>query len=338
MIYLDESQLFSAYQLTQILSLAKEQALLMGFDRHQRIGAGKRDILQFKQVCHKNHISLQDIQLHGSFRCPKQVIQLVNNILSIKYTLAKGRPDKGSILKYESQKEERGQVHYFLESNDKKHFLDALPQGSRNWAVVTPESHKNKARALFATPLIFSPQECLGLGYEIIILYQMGQQGVIETISKELPTDMQRTYIHGARIELKEEYIRSLNEWLIAASRAQNTILIIEPSITKTHKIRQFQQHLFHGELLDIHQHASIKFAVNEDWESEVLKLLSTGHKAPAEEAYQRYIYTKTQIFLEEWLEIKKPKIQASKQMPLQKKSTIPKSKVSAQLTTLFSG
>lgn len=327
LIYLDESQSFNAFQLAQILSLAKERALLMGFDRHQRISADKRDLLQFKRLCHKNHILLESVQLHGSFRCPKKVIHLVNNILSIKYALAKGRPDKGSILKYESQKEETGQIQYFLESKDKKQFVDALPQGSRNWAVVTPLAHRSKARELFDTPLIFSPQECLGLGYDVIVLYYMGQQGVIEAIAKELPIDMQKSYLHGARVELKEEYIRSLNEWLIAVSRAQNTILIIEPSIQKTHKIRQFHQHLFHGELLETHPHAMTKIEADEDWENEVLKLLSTGQNIQAEEAYQRYVYPKTQVFLKEWLENKTPQKQASESMSFPKEAPTPPSR-----------
>lgn len=306
-IYLDESQSFTTYQLLQILALAKENAVLMGFDRHQRISASKRDILKFKTWCHHNQIILENIQLHGSFRCPKKVIQLVNHVLSVKYSLAKGRPDRGSILKYNSQKEEQGQIHYFLLSKDKEKFLDYLPNSSRNWAVITPEEFKESAKNLFDTPLIFSPQECLGLGYDIIVLYLMGQQKTLSDISKELPSEINTKYIHGAKVSLDEKYLQTLNEWIIAASRAQQMLMIIEPSPQKTHQIRRFHQYLFQDELIESISTSPIKIETDRNWEGEILRLISTGHKQAANEAYQRFIYPQTHQPIEEWLAAKNP-------------------------------
>jgi len=94
LIYLDESQSFTPFQLFQILRLAKDYSMLIGFDRHQRLHGDRRNMQRFEALCHDRHIPLTHVTLNGSFRCPIRVIQLINNILSVKYTLAQGRPDK----------------------------------------------------------------------------------------------------------------------------------------------------------------------------------------------------------------------------------------------------
>jgi len=302
-----ESQSFTAYQLLQILGSAKNHAVLAGFDRHQRVAGDRRDMLRFKAICHHKSIPLHHSQLQGSFRCPQQVVQLVNNLLSIKYTLAQGRPDKGSILKYISKKEDPGQVHYFLESRDDASIRALLPQGSRHWAIITMPELKAQAREKFVTPLVFTPQEILGLGYELILLYHMGQQAIVSEISKQLPEEPLKDFKHGARVELPENYLGCLNEWIISASRAHQALLVVEPNTRKTHAIRHFINHLLRHDVCVSHDAPLVAVPHDTDWSEEVLRLLSLNLEEQAIAAYEQYIRPQTHLSMATWLAQKAP-------------------------------
>lgn len=306
LIYLDESQSFTPHQLFQIMFLAKDCSMLAGFDRHQRIHGDRRNMSRFEALCHDRHIPLTNITLSGSFRCPRRVIELINNVLDVKYALAQGRPDKKSILKYESKKPEMGQVHLYNESSDMAKIKAHLPQNSTNWAVITSPELKAQAERLFETPLIFTPEEILGLGYDLIVLYHLGQNPIVTEMSRELNSPESKEFKHGAKKELKESYLSCLNQWIIAASRSHQGLLVVEP---RTHAIRHFINRLFPVELLTPTPTAAAAQAlvVNTDWESEILRLMQYGLYRQAQSAYERNIQKDTGIPYQAWYESKVP-------------------------------
>lgn len=303
MIFVDESQSLTAFQLWQLLSYAKDRAMLAGFDRHQRLMGDRHDMKRFKSLCYQHHIDLSEQQLIGSFRCPRKVIEVVNNVLDMKYALAQGQPEKGAILKYESKQTEPGRVLYCLESKDRDTYASLLTTASRHWAIVTTADKKQETLDKFQHPLVFTPQEILGLGYPIIICYHLAQQEVVYQIAQELPSDIaERQYIHGASRELPDTVLTCFNEWIIAASRSLNTLIILESSKKTAYKSQRFINGLFRGGLLSQVQERSIRLETDCNWEDEVRRLVALNLSEQALRAYEQYVRPKTHISMHAWL------------------------------------
>lgn len=302
LIYVDESQSLTAYQLCQMMSYAKERAMLAGFDRHQRLMGDRYGITRFSALCHQQGINLSEQQLIGSFRCPSKVIQVVNNILNMKYALARGLPEKGAIYQYESKQTEAGQVLYCLESRDGKIYQSLLTPDHRNWAIVTSADKKQEARDKFNHPLIFTPEEILGLGYPIIVCYHLTQQATVSQISQDLlKNQSDRKYTHGASLELKEEILTCFNQWVIAASRSSNTLIILEKDKQTEHKACAFINRLFEDVSTAHAAEPLAPLESDKNWEQEITLLMAQGLTEQAVFAYEKYMQVKTKLTWQDW-------------------------------------
>ncbi|QRN04195.1 hypothetical protein GH742_10090 [Legionella sp. MW5194] len=228
LVVVDEAQDLSGLELKNLRRAARNSQIAYCMDSNQSL----KDTLSQRQFLLSSGVS--HIELPVTYRCPGHVVDLANAILDIKQRLTGGLADKleyARIIPSEQQKANPGLVQW-VEPNElpKNTPLKQLAQTTR-FAVVTLPEWKEKAKELFNTPLVFTPEEIKGLEYPHIAAYRLFDHDTCNQASKKINHTAAKSQQHRAKAEQGDaSFAPHFNQLFTAFTRATQSLAIVEDS------------------------------------------------------------------------------------------------------------
>ncbi len=223
--------------------------------------------------------------LNTNYRNSLSIIELANKLLRMK-NWRFGSIDKDSHHEMKTSGLDTGDVVFLPSDQNTLANIDDKTHASKKFAVIVLyDEMKSVAAKYFQTPLIFSIQECKGLEYENVILFNLvsSESDNFKTISEGVTTPILDDTMRYARNKDKtdkslEKYKFFINALFVAVTRAQTHLFWIEEE-TK-HPLLSLLSHT-HSEppSFNIDHQASSQ----EEWQQEASKLEQQGKSAQAQ-------------------------------------------------------
>lgn len=296
-IIVDEAQDLSLLQIESLINLAKNKNLCLCMDTHQSLydHQSKRAYLMSRLGP-----NTQQIELPGSFRCPKVVSELGNRVLQLKYALTGGLSDKKEtpqIYLAEDQSSPEGAVCWLDESSisETEKLIKTIAAGTTDIAIITLPHLVNEVKKRFGTQLVFTPEQIKGLEYHTIVIYKLFDSEFWKEANQAFNEKDIKETIHRPRKETANpKFAPPLNQIFTAITRATNTLIVIEETHHNTCKLLHFLQNkpehinnkTEHQSLLNTNNYTKANEA---SWLLEVHKLIKENKLEQA-----RNIYTLT--------------------------------------------
>ena len=279
-IIVDEVQDFTNSQLFLVLkSLKKQGQFLLCGDANQIIHPNFFSWSKLKSFFYTDNNFTEDKItkiLTANYRNTPEVTELANRVLKFKNYYF-GSVDKESHYLIKSTSEKHGTVSCLQDKTDIIKEVNIKTSKSTNYAIlVLHEHHKDKARELFRSPLIFTVQEAKGLEYDNIIIYNfVSEEKNYTDITKGADRSFLDADFKYARVKDKtdkslEIYKFYINALYVAITRSVCNVYIIEPN--PSHK---FLRLLEINEIQEINIEATE--SSREDWQKEANKLIMQG-------------------------------------------------------------
>ncbi len=289
LVVMDEGQDFSLQQLKNLLALAGDN-LCICYDPNQSLSDAQSILAYLKDHFYQKQINVTNIAFHETYRCPANIAAMANVVLDIKQQLA-GRADK---------QEAEAIIPVIGQSNEGEvRWLDSLDEAERNqiaeqanhtdFAIITTEEFKEEARALFKTPLIFTPAEIKGLEYPVVLIYRLIEGVDFIQASKSLNA--------GKHID-KRDLRPAFNALFTAFTRAQTTLIIYQPP---HHPTAELITRLKKGLPQIDSTRKPLVHALNDasrstDWVNEYQRQLTLGNVNQANAIQRQYLPQKADI------------------------------------------
>ena len=279
-IIVDEVQDFTNSQLFLVLkSLNKQNQFLLCGDANQIIHPNFFSWSKLKSSFYTNNNFTEDKVtriLTTNYRNTPEVTELANRVLKFKNYYF-GSIDKESHYLIKSTSEKHGTLSCLQDKMDVIKEVNIKTSKSTNYAIlVLHEHHKDKARELFKSPLIFTVQEAKGLEYDNIIIYNFvsNEKNYTDiTIGADrsfLDADFKYARVKDKKDKSLEIYKFYINALYVAITRSICNIYIIESN--PSHK---FLRLLEINEIQEINIEATE--SSREDWQKEANKLIMQG-------------------------------------------------------------
>jgi UvrD-like helicase C-terminal domain len=223
--------------------------------------------------------------LEANYRNSRAVTRVANALLKIKHARF-GSIDRESNHLVRAAGDEPGTVTVLPDDPKVLADLDARTRQSTEVAVlVLRDEHKEEARRVFHTPLLFSIHEAKGLEYENVILYQMTSSeraAYREVCDGVTVADLAVDELRYRRPRDKEDrslevYKFFVNALYVALTRAVKSLYLVERD--RDHPLLR---------LLDVASSAdasaiSAKASTLEEWQREARKLELQGKREQAD-------------------------------------------------------
>ena len=279
-IIVDEVQDFTNSQLFLVLkSLKKQGQFLLCGDANQIIHPNFFSWSKLKSFFYTDNNFIEDKItkiLTANYRNTPEVTELANRVLKFKNYYF-GSVDKESHYLIKSTSEKHGTVNCLQDKIDIIKEVNIKTSKSTNYAIlVLHEHHKDKARELFRSHLIFTVQEAKGLEYDNIIIYNfVSNEKNYTDITKGADRSFLDADFKYARVKDKtdkslEIYKFYINALYVAITRSVCNVYIIESNAS--HK---FLRLLEINEIQEINIEAAE--SSREAWQKEANKLIMQG-------------------------------------------------------------
>lgn len=296
-VVVDEVQDFTVAQLRAVLaSLAKPENFLLCGDAHQIVHPNLFSWAKLKTFLYHTRQGAQIPDtiriLQANFRNSQAVTAVANRLLLLKQRRF-GSVDKESNYLVTSQSEEAGLVQLVRQSETMvRDIADKISLSARYAVVVLSDDQKERARALFRTPLVFSVHEAKGLEYEHAVIFGFTEHASREY--REVVGDVTAADL-GAELEFsraKDKSDKSLdiykfytNALYVALTRAMKSVLIVDAD----------PSHPLFG-VLGLQLATSVKLderrSTHEEWQQEARRLELQGKTEQAEEIRRTVLKT----------------------------------------------
>lgn len=199
------------------------------FDRQSKLNFLKE---LFKEVYGKlpTHV-----QLPFSYRCSIPVVEQANRILQVENSLAEGVLDKTEAIDIKAFHDKKGEVRWINPQastfeQELQYFLQLAL--TPDFAIIT--DYKEEAKALFKTPLVFSPLEAQGLEFKHVLLYRPLDKPIFKEASKALLSFGDAPLTRHPHLPKKgrgqQNFITAFNEIFTAMTRSQENLYIVQQS------------------------------------------------------------------------------------------------------------
>ncbi|WP_193392313.1 DNA/RNA helicase domain-containing protein, partial [Legionella erythra] len=228
LIVVDEAQDLSGLQLKNLRRAAQNGQIAYCMDSNQSLidPVSQRPLLVSEGANH--------IELPVTYRCPGHVVKVANAILDLKQRVTGGLADKleySRIILSDEQINNPGIVEWIEPNELNKHpHLKQLAQTTQ-FAVVTLPQFKEKAKELFGTPLVFTPEEIKGLEYPHIVLYRLFDDPVFGKANKIITPITTKTEPHRAKAgQGDESFAPPFNQVFTACTRPTESLTFVEDS------------------------------------------------------------------------------------------------------------
>ena len=247
LVVVDEAQDLS-YQQLRVLNRLANGALLYLLGEHQVLFDGKSRLNYLREMFHRNHQTPSVIALHGTYRCAERVSALANALIQLKYNVTKGASDGLESSKITVAHELLGAGEaVWLSRSDSAGIRGLAEEGlCADFAVVAAAEHVAEAKALFKTPLVFTPKEVKGLEFRTVVLFRpldsAESEAVCSKVDAEHLAKPHASRGHRAKAgDGDETHLGYFNELITAVTRAQQKVVIVQDA---RHKIKAMHDYL----------------------------------------------------------------------------------------------
>lgn len=285
LIIADEVQNFSLGQLTVLNKLAKKNAFAAFGDPHQDT-ANHRPVFPFLW----NLLGIKKSQrkeLQLTYRSPSQVVGIANEILAFKRNLLGGLRYKGESTGIQAMTAKHQGGHFFLvqeQQLDACPWLRQAPKGA-NFAVVTLPKYQKKAKKIFQTDCVFTPDQIKGSEFSFVLVFRLfshydelflyASQRIkqVNKLGQQASLHLPKEHREDKKFD---EYLNQLNEIYMLCTRATRILVLCrEPTPHNS---------VFFDRLLPLaEQILPAEFLLTpandpEDWKKQILTLYRTGN------------------------------------------------------------
>mgnify|MGYP003401627704 FL=1 len=279
-IIVDEVQDFTNSQLFFVLkSLKKQGQFLLCGDANQIIHPNFFSWSKLKSFFYTENNFIEDKItkiLTANYRNTPEVTELANRVLKFKNYYF-GSVDKESHYLIKSTSDKHGVVSCLQDKIDIIKEVNVKTAKSTNYAMlVLHEHHKDKAKELFKSPLIFTVQEAKGLEYDNIIVYNFvsDEKNYID-ITKGTDRSFLEADFKYARAKDKSDKSLEIYKFYINALYVAITRSICNVYIIESNPSHKFLRLLGINEIQEINIEATE--SSREDWQKEANRLIMQG-------------------------------------------------------------
>ena len=214
--------------------------------------------------------------LTANYRNTPEVTELANRVLKFKNYYF-GSVDKESHYLIKSTSDKHGVVSCLQDKMDIIKEVNVKTAKSTNYAIlVLHEHHKDKAKELFKSPLIFTVQEAKGLEYDNIIVYNFVSD---EKNYMDITKGTDRSFLDAdfkyARAKDKSDKALEIYKFYINALYVAITRSICNVYIIESNPSHKFLRLLEINEIQEINIEATE--SSREDWQKEANRLIMQG-------------------------------------------------------------
>jgi ankyrin repeat protein len=247
LVLLDEGQDLGLGQLIEVTQLAKERQFVVCMDDNQRLND---ELSVFSRGCDLLRIGVESrVTLHGSYRCPPQIMTIAKKVREFRDYLAQGTLDKYQDIDEVEQRSSKMGRAYILDEKD----LASLPwlreaAKGTDFVVITSAHYVEEARARFNTPLVFTPESIKGLEYRMVVTWRLYSPEVFRAISLRLNelTGAKQPIHQAKKGSGTSQFNPPLHAIYTAYTRSTEMLLVCEPSAKDNmfllEKIRPFTE------------------------------------------------------------------------------------------------
>lgn len=310
-VVVDEALDLSVGQWATLLTLAQDSRIYYATDSHQMVKdrLSHRPLL-FSLLQNTTDKVVSHVKLKQNYRCPNDVIRLVNIVISTKNELTRGVADPYEIshIELSDHKEiahdvvefneatvipEKKDVVWCEPSKQEDHELTKAPLSS-DYMVITSARHKEAARQRYNdTPLVFTPIEAKGLQYPYVIVFNLldSTDEICEQANKSLGSMPENipTYSHQSKDEQNNRrYCSLFNDLIIAFTRATEKLYFVQE---KEHKLTNILDRLVPGFPLQstvINLNIDTEDDTSEKWLEHAITLYRNGNAMHAQDILAR--------------------------------------------------
>jgi UvrD-like helicase C-terminal domain len=300
-VVVDEVQDLTTIQIKLLLKHLKDEAawFLCGDSNqivHPNFFSWSRVKSMFYQA--ETHSPREVIQvLSNNFRNSQSVTALANRILILKNQRF-GSIDKESNFLVTSMSSQEGQILHLQNKVNLMEDLDKKTSKSVNVAIVVPnEQVKERAKAYFKTPLVFTVHDAKGLEYKNIIIFDFISEyrdefndicAGVDSVSDTRELKFSRAKDKSEKsLEVYKFFINSL---YVAVTRAIESLIIVESRTD--HRAYEL---LGYPEIQDEFNWISEESNL-EEWRAEARRLESQGKAEQAETIHKLILKDKQQV------------------------------------------
>ncbi len=292
-VVIDEAQDFSVIQLHLIMnSLTHRDHFLLCGDANQIVYPNFFSWAKIKSLFFTTLLTQLPNDspaithiLNTNYRNSNSITDLANKLLRMK-NWRFGSIDKDSHHEIKSVGIETGSVSFLSSNSDTLGDIDNKTRASKKFAVIVLyDEMKAMATEYFHTPLIFSIQECKGLEYENVILFNMVSSASqnFHEIALGVSTDMLNSPVRYARNKDKtdkslEKYKFFINALFVAITRTQVNLYWVEEQADHP-LLKLFRHDNSQATTTPIEHHASSQ----EEWQQEASMLDQQGKSSQAQ-------------------------------------------------------
>lgn len=291
-VIIDEAQDFSYAQLKTVLNFARDRvAILLG--DHQVLFDGISRYPYIKQFYYEK-APLSSISLPTSYRCSREVSQLTNQVIALKYHLTGGSLDAIETTQLPACSEIEGLVSYF-EADDENLEMIKKMQFNRPMALINFNPHDDNAG--FENPLVFSPFSIKGLEFDTVILWKPFQNtnALHKALEKKPFVERDLSHVHRPKASQADlQFLNYFNELITAISRAKKEVIIIssKPS-TRNHFVGLMKSYC-----LNIDRLSENSPEINEEvWLQQLKILVNQGHLSQALKIFTNKLHYEAEGF-----------------------------------------
>ena len=296
LVVADEAQDFSLCQLRGLKKIAHNDSVAFFLGDHQILFDGKSRFSYLKSLLSSFGAGspISEIQLPGTYRCSRPVIELANRLIALKYSVTGGTADKVETPEISVANEAMPSVGECTFVQLDHHVeLAALREAAKrpNLVVVTFPEYLSEARHALDTRLIFTPEQVKGLEYDTVVIWRpLDCPDGYEACEKLGDTTKSASTHRAKKGQGNDALLPYFNRLITAVTRAQRNVFLVQDSI---HKIER----MYNALNPKVSQLKPVALApksvpridpvlLKREWETEVKRLLSHGNELNAREIF----------------------------------------------------
>ena len=286
LIMVDEAQNLSPAALVVMQRLAIHNNIIFFAGDQQVLNSRRPNLPYIRARYHEQGIQITELNLRQTHRCPKRVVQLVNELTRLKRLVAGGISDKHEQDNMEAfDGAIEGEVVWSTIEEMNLPLLQKRAQHT-GFAVVTTADHRDAIRHLFpAGVVVFSVDEAQGLDIPDLFVFNVFDEGICSQIASVLESKTKKQHRAKAGQE-NFSHNRQFDALITMVTRAECTLTLVNDDKLASRLQKNVIRHL--SQLT-----ATVSATVSEpptekpassdkDWETRATIYLQSGHKDQA--------------------------------------------------------
>lgn len=290
LMMIDEAQNLSPAELAVVQQLAINNNIIFFAGDQQVLNSRRPNLPYIRARYHEQGTQITEFNLHQTHRCPKRVVQLVNELTRLKRLVAGGIADKHEQENMEAVDGAiEGEVVWSTIEDMNLSLLQKRAQHT-DFAVVTTANHREAIRQLFpAGVVVFSADEAQGLDIPDLLVFNVFDEGICHPIASVLESKAKKQ--HRAKAGQEDfSHNRQFDALITMVTRAECSLTLVNDdklsSKSQKNVIRYLSQ-LMHTRSAAVSEPAVVKPASSDnDWEARATQYLRSGHTDQAQQIW----------------------------------------------------